>query len=78
MATTHQAERTQQTFPHRRNPDGTFDSICPHCFRTVSHQESESDLAEFERSHVCNSGGDRLDNLAFDDVWNEGSRTATG
>ena len=52
MAATHQG---QQIFPHRKNSDGTFDSICPDCFRTITTQQSESDLAKFESSHHCYS-----------------------
>jgi hypothetical protein len=43
-------------FPHRQNEDGTFDSICPHCFSTVVRGlNTESQLAEFEDQHVCHS-----------------------
>jgi hypothetical protein len=41
-------------FAHRANPDGTFDSICTACFATISRQECEADLEQFERSHTCN------------------------
>jgi hypothetical protein len=34
-------------------PDGTFDSICLDCFRTIAHQENEEDLIWFEREHMC-------------------------
>lgn len=40
-------------FPHRRNWDGTFDSICPSCFVTVTTKNSESELAAAEAAHVC-------------------------
>jgi len=42
-----------EPFPHRRNPDGSFDSICPKCFRTVATRRNEADLAQDERDHVC-------------------------
>jgi len=42
-----------ERFPHRRNQDGTFDSICPKCFHTVSTQSDESLLIRLEREHVC-------------------------
>ena len=42
-----------EPFPHRRNPDGSFDSICPNCFRTVATRRNEADLAQTEREHVC-------------------------
>jgi hypothetical protein len=40
-------------YAHRRNGDGTYDSICWVCYRTVSHQFREADLAAEEASHVC-------------------------
>jgi hypothetical protein len=40
-------------FTHRRNPDGTFDSICMSCFQTVGHEVRESDLAAAEANHKC-------------------------
>jgi hypothetical protein len=42
-----------QTFPHRLNPDGTFDSICPGCFQTIATQKEESQLAAAEEAHRC-------------------------
>ena len=47
------ARQELRTFPHRPNPDGTFDSICPDCYVTISRQNRESDLITFERNHVC-------------------------
>jgi hypothetical protein len=46
-----------EPFPHRRNPDGSFDSICPKCFRTVATRRDEADLAQAERDHVCEDDG---------------------
>jgi hypothetical protein len=40
-------------FPHRINPDGTFDAICPICFRTIAHQRDEASLQRLEKTHVC-------------------------
>jgi hypothetical protein len=40
-------------FPHRRNRDGTFDAICPRCYRTVATLENEDALTETEHNHVC-------------------------
>jgi hypothetical protein len=40
-------------FPRRKNENGTFDSICPICFRTVASGVKESQLAELERNHIC-------------------------
>lgn len=44
------ARQNLRTFPHRHNPDGTFDSICPDCYVTISRQNRESDLITFERT----------------------------
>jgi hypothetical protein len=41
------------TFRHRTNDDGTFDSICMCCYRTVASAMKELHLAEFERNHIC-------------------------
>ena len=40
-------------YPHRRNPDGSFDSICPDCFATIAKTQIEAELAPHERNHVC-------------------------
>jgi hypothetical protein len=42
-----------EPFPHRRNPDGTYDSICPSCYQTVDRQLVEADLHAQEMLHVC-------------------------
>jgi hypothetical protein len=47
-------------FPHRRNGDGTYDSICPHCFVTVARQRDEASLKEAEASHICFTGRDEI------------------
>jgi hypothetical protein len=41
------------TFPHRRNPDGTFDSICTQCYATVASNRGEAELRAAEREHEC-------------------------
>jgi hypothetical protein len=41
--------------PHRRNSDGTWDSICKNCFLTIAHGRTESELAKSEKTHVCDS-----------------------
>jgi hypothetical protein len=48
-----QATVSHTNFPHRENPDGTWDSICIQCLRTVASSVRESDLAEGEDSHFC-------------------------
>jgi hypothetical protein len=40
-------------FPHRTNPNGTIDSICPRCYETVGTSTWESDLEHCEAAHVC-------------------------
>jgi hypothetical protein len=41
------------TYLHRANPDGTFDSICIRCFKTIASAVTESGLAGPEVDHVC-------------------------
>ena len=43
----------QQFYPHRRNWDGSYDSICPRCYRTIANGRNEAALAEDEHGHVC-------------------------
>ena len=40
-------------FPHRHNLDGSHDSICVNCFRTVSSMQHEIELEAIEKKHVC-------------------------
>lgn len=47
------SQSADKTFPHRRNPDGTFDSICTQCFVTVATEGTEAELQSAERSHAC-------------------------
>jgi hypothetical protein len=42
-------------FPHRRDRDGLYDSICPRCYATVARSRPEAEMAELENAHVCNS-----------------------
>lgn len=46
---------TEIDYPHRRNSDRTWDSICNCCFLTIAHGRTESELAEGEKTHVCHS-----------------------
>ena len=41
------------TFPHRKNADGTVDSICPECYATIACVTNESELEIYERLHEC-------------------------
>jgi hypothetical protein len=45
-------EETPTTI-HRHNGDGSYDSICLACFRTIATVEKESFLAPKEEFHVC-------------------------
>lgn len=40
-------------FAHRKNSDGSFDSICLKCFVTVGQGQEEEDLDLAEYIHVC-------------------------
>jgi hypothetical protein len=42
-----------EKFPHRRNRDGTFDAICPRCYRTIATVNNEDALTETEHDHIC-------------------------
>jgi hypothetical protein len=48
------ADRTDVFYPHRRNRNGSFDSICLTCLATVAAGKSEPELVELEKVHVCN------------------------
>jgi hypothetical protein len=47
------AFQSASDFPHRRNKDGSFDSICLNCFATVASHMTEEELKEFDKKHVC-------------------------
>ena len=40
-------------YAHRRNYDGTLDSICKLCYLTVARAYRETDLTQLEVRHVC-------------------------
>ena len=40
-------------YAHRRNADGTTDSICRNCFITVITASYEGDLTRAEHDHIC-------------------------
>jgi hypothetical protein len=42
-------------YPHRRNKDGSYDSICLTCFAVVACSMAKAELAEKDNAHVCNS-----------------------
>jgi hypothetical protein len=40
-------------FIHRPNNDGSFDSICLRCFRTIESDKNGRSLAMMESQHEC-------------------------
>ena len=40
-------------FPHRRNPDGTYNSICLNCLEMVALNKTEDDLKKLDKRHIC-------------------------
>jgi len=42
-------------FAHRRNDDGSFDSICWTCFAAAVRSKPESELPHYEKTHDCES-----------------------
>jgi hypothetical protein len=44
-----------KAIPHRQNKDGSYDSICPHCFLTIATARTEGELVSLEQRHVCES-----------------------
>jgi len=47
------ADKLIAFYPHRRNKDGSYDSICPTCFVTVAFGKSEVELMKLDAQHVC-------------------------
>jgi hypothetical protein len=46
-------QSSRPDFPHRRRPNGTFDSICTRCFLTVANANTEAELRAAESAHDC-------------------------
>ena len=42
-------------FLHRRNEDGSYDSIFRTCLAAVACSMARSELAENQKTHICNS-----------------------
>lgn len=55
----------EQTFSHRFNPDGTIDSICHLCIKTIGTVTREADLESHEQQHVC----DPYDRLRYESLY---------
>jgi hypothetical protein len=49
------AETRTPVFTHRRNADGSCDSICKACLLTIGHGKPEAELKVIEKNHVCHS-----------------------
>lgn len=67
----------REGFVHRANKDGTFDSFCRACLRTVATGNGEADLEPFERQHVCNpyeAARFKLPDREYDDETESRSR----
>ncbi len=43
-----------QNYAHRRNADGSFDSICLHCFQTVASASIDAAMAEINATLAQN------------------------
>jgi hypothetical protein len=40
-------------YPHRKNPNGSYDSICLRCLMTIGTSEDENVLVRLEDAHIC-------------------------
>jgi hypothetical protein len=40
-------------YPHRKNPNGSYDSICLQCLMTIGTSEDEKLLVRLEDAHIC-------------------------
>jgi len=47
------AHLSRPGFPHRLNPDGSYDSICTVCLATVATVRKEEQLYPSELAHLC-------------------------
>jgi len=51
--------KAMANYTHRRRKDGLYDSICMSCFMTVAVATTETNLAEIEEAHICDTDPDR-------------------
>jgi hypothetical protein len=63
-------------FPHRRNRDGSFDSICLKCLLTIANARIEADLAAYDKNHTCNPS--ILSQQAFDPFEYRANQSSLG
>jgi hypothetical protein len=47
---------TETEYFHWRRFDGSFHSVCRRCGKIIAYAETEEELAELEKDHIC---GDR-------------------
>jgi hypothetical protein len=52
-------------FPHRRNPDGSFTSICLSCCEPVASHKTEEELVELDKKHECDTASHRRKGTAL-------------
>jgi hypothetical protein len=64
-------EKSSNGFRHRLSADGSYDSICIRCFRTVARQEKLPELTTEEKAHVCNSSDLNFAKVAKQEVQND-------
>jgi hypothetical protein len=56
-------------FSHRKNVDGTHDSICRRCFATIATEHDQDVLLAQEAVHVCKE--ENLLRIQQPEVWLE-------
>lgn len=44
---------SENNFKRRHNQDGSYDSLCPLCFRTIGTRLRQEELDQDERIHIC-------------------------
>ena len=47
------ADKLIAFYPHRRNKEGSYDSLCLTCFVTIAFGKSEAELMNLDTHHVC-------------------------
>jgi hypothetical protein len=47
----------ESSFSHHPNRDGTWDAICPHCYRTIATATDPIQLRAREHEHRCTPEG---------------------
>ncbi len=48
-------ESNATLYAHRHNEDDTYDTICRTCFAALARRKPESQLAQYESAHICDS-----------------------